>query len=66
MPCVVMEGVGQVRMDMFGLSMMQSIKMYVLEGTIMGIGQDWVEEEQETEEYGEPVGALRGVGEGIP
>ena len=25
-------------------------KMYVPEGTIMGIGQDWVEEEQEMEE----------------
>ena len=36
--------------------------MYVPEGTIMGIGQDWVEEEQETEEYSEPVGVVRGVG----
>ena len=30
-------------------------KMYVPEGTIMGIGQDW-EEEQEIEEYSELVG----------
>ena len=36
------------------------------EGTIMGIGQDWVEEEQEMEEYSEHEGAGRGVGEGIP
>ena len=35
-------------------------KMYVPEGTIMGISQDWVEEIQE---YREPVGAVRGVGE---
>ena len=42
-------------------------KMYVPEGTIMGIGQDWEEEEeQEIEEYSEPMGAARGVGEGIP
>ena len=41
-------------------------KMYVPEGTIMGIGQDWGEEEQEIEEYSEPMGALRGVGDGIP
>ena len=40
-------------------------KMYVPEGTIMGIGQDWEEEEQEIEEYSEPMGAVRGVGEGI-
>ena len=40
-------------------------KMYVPEGTIMGIGQDW-EEEQEIVEYSEPMGAIRGVGEGIP
>ena len=40
-------------------------KMYVPEETIMGIGQDW-EEEQEIEEYSEPIGAVRGVGEGIP
>ena len=40
-------------------------KMHVPEGTIMGIGQDW-EEEQEIEEYSEPVGAVRSVGEGIP
>ena len=40
-------------------------KMYVPEGTIMGIGQDW-EEEQEIVEYSEPMGAVRGVGEGIP
>ena len=33
-------------------------KMYVPEGTIMGIGQDW-EEEQEIEEYSEPMGAVR-------
>ena len=39
-------------------------KMYVPEGTIMGIGQDW-EEEQEIVEYSEP-SAIRGVGEGIP
>ena len=39
--------------------------MYVPEGTIMGIGQDW-EEEEEEQEYIEPVGAVRGVGEGIP
>ena len=43
-------------------------KMYVHEGTIMGIGQDWEEEgeEQEIEEYSEPMGAVRGVEEGIP
>ena len=42
-------------------------KMYVPEGTIMGIGQDWEEEEeQEIEDYSELVGAVRGVGEGIP
>ena len=42
-------------------------KMYVPEGTIMGIGQDWEEEEeQEIVEYSEPMGAVRGVGEGIP
>ena len=43
-------------------------KMYMPEGTIMGIGQDWEEEgeEQEIEEYSEPMGAVRGVGEGIP
>ena len=41
-------------------------KMYVPEGTIMGIGQDLVEEKQEMEEYSELVGAVRGVGEGIP
>ena len=42
-------------------------KMYVPEGTIMGIGQEWEEEEeQEIEEYSEPMGAVRGVGEGIP
>ena len=35
-------------------------KMYVPEGTIIGIGQDWVEEKQEMEEYGKPVGAVRG------
>ena len=29
--------------------------MYVPEGTIMGIGQGW-EEEQEIEEYSEPMG----------
>ena len=40
-------------------------KMYVPEGTIMGIGQDW-EEEQEIKEYSKPMGAVRGVGEGIP
>ena len=40
-------------------------KMYVPEGFIMGIGQDW-EEEQEIVEYSEPMGAIRGVGEGIP
>ena len=40
-------------------------KMDVPEGTIMGIGQDW-EEEQEIVEYSEPMGAVRGVGEGIP
>ena len=40
-------------------------KMYVPEGTIMEIGQDW-EEEQEIVEYSEPMGAVRGVGEGIP
>ena len=41
-------------------------KMYVPERTIMGIGQGWEEEEQEIEEYSEPMGAVRGVGEGIP
>ena len=42
-------------------------KTYVPEGTIMGICQDWEEEEeQEIEEYSEPVGAVRGVGKGIP
>ena len=42
-------------------------KMYVPEGTIMEIGQDWVEkEEQEIVEYSEQMGAVRGVGEGIP
>ena len=42
-------------------------KMHVPEGTIMGIGQDWVEEEeQEIEEYSEPVGAVRSVGKGNP
>ena len=41
-------------------------KMYVPEGTIIEICQDWVEEEQEMGEYFEPVGAVRGVGEGIP
>ena len=41
-------------------------KMYVPEGTIMGIGQDWEEDEQEIEEYSEPMGAVRGVGERIP
>ena len=41
-------------------------KMYVPEETIMGIGQDWEgEEEQEIVEYSEPMGAVRGVGEGI-
>ena len=35
---------------MFWLSMMSRIKCYVPEGTIMGIGQDWEEEEQEIEE----------------
>ena len=41
--------------------------MYVHEGTIMGIGQDWEEEEkQEVVEYSEPMGAVRGVREGIP
>ena len=31
----------------------------------MGIGQDWEEEEeQEIEEYSEPMGAVRGVGRG--
>ena len=40
-------------------------KMYVSEETVMGIGQDW-EEEQEIEEYSEPVGAVRVIGEGIP
>ena len=39
--------------------------MYVPEWTIMGIGQDW-EEEQEIVDYSEPMGAVRGVGEGIP
>ena len=39
-------------------------KMYVPEGTIMGIGQDWVEEE--IVEYSEPMGVVRRVGEGIP
>ena len=41
-------------------------KMYVPEGTIMGIGLDWEEGEQEIGEYSEPMGAVRGVGEGIP
>ena len=41
-------------------------KMYVPEGTIMGIGQDWEEEEHEIVEYSEPMGAVRGFGEGIP
>ena len=40
-------------------------KMYVPEGTIMGIGQDW-EKEQEIVEYSEPMGAVRGAWEGIP
>ena len=41
--------------------------MYVHEGIIIGICQDLKEEEeQEIEEYSEPVGAVRGVGEGIP
>ena len=40
-------------------------EMYLPEGTIMGIYQDWVEEEQEMEEYSEPVDVVRGVGEGI-
>ena len=41
--------------------------MDVPEGTIMEIGQDLKkEEEQEIEEYNEPVGAVRGVWEGIP
>ena len=41
--------------------------MYVHEGTVMGIGQDWEEEEeQEIVEYSESMGAVRGVGEGIP
>ena len=40
-------------------------KMYVPEGTIMGIGQDWEEEEQDIVEYSEPMGAIRGVEEGI-
>ena len=37
--------------------------MYVHERTIMGTCQDWVEEETE---YSEPVGAVRGVRDGIP
>ena len=42
-------------------------KMFVPEGTIMGIDQDWEEEvDQEMEEYSESVGAIRGVGEVIP
>ena len=42
-------------------------KMYVPEGTILGIGQDWEEEEEQViVEYSEPMGAVRGVGEGIP
>ena len=40
-------------------------KMYVPEGTIMGIGQDW-EEEEEQDKYSEPVGVVKGVGEGNP
>ena len=40
-------------------------KMYVPEGTIMGIGQEW-KEEQEIVEYSEPMGAVRGIGGGIP
>ena len=35
---------------------------YVPEGTIMGIGQDL----EEKQEYSEPVGVVRGVGEEIP
>ena len=35
-----------------------------LKGLLWEIGQDW--EEEEIEEYSEPVGAVRGVGEGIP
>ena len=42
-------------------------QMYVPGGTIMGISQDWEEEEeQEIADYIELIGAIRGVGEGIP
>ena len=40
--------------------------MYVPEGTIMGIGQDWEVEEQEIVEYSELMGTIRDVGEEIP
>ena len=40
--------------------------MYVPEGTNMGIGQDWVEEEEQEIEYSVPMGAVRVLGEGIP
>ena len=32
----------------------------------MGIGQNWVEEEHETEKYSEPVGAVTGARRGDP
>ena len=42
-------------------------KMYVPEGTIMGIGQDWEEEDvQEIEEYSEPIGCSKGCWGGDP
>ena len=42
-------------------------KMNVPEGTIMRIGQNWEEkEEQEIVEYSKPMGAVKGVREGIP
>ena len=62
MPTVVMgpskEGYAWVINDTEG-------KMYVPEGTIMGIAQDW-EEEHEIEEYSEPVGAAKGCRGGDP
>ena len=33
-------------------------KMYVPEGTTMGISQDWEEEEQKIVEYSEPMGCV--------
>ena len=53
-----------------GVGRQQQHKMHVPEWTIMGIGQDWEEQEEEEKqeivEYSEPMGAVRGVGKGIP